>query len=55
MWAALGLIVVMILAAIWHAGREEWQNIGTNVLLIGLLGFVAYGRWRLRPLPSRAG
>lgn len=52
-WAAVGLIVVMILAAIWHATREEWSNIGTNVALIVALGFVAYGRWRLVPLPSR--
>ena len=49
-YAALGLVVVMIGAAIWHAGREEWSNIGTNVLNILVLGYIAYGRWRLSPL-----
>lgn len=52
-WAALGLVVVMVLAAFWHIGREEYQNVVTNVVLGGLLAFVAYGRWRLAPIPSR--
>ena len=53
-WAAVGLIVVMILAAIWHAGREEWDNIATNVVLGALLAFIAYGRLRLRPIRPRS-
>lgn len=53
-WAALGLIVVMVLAAFWHVGREEYQNVVQNVILGGLLGFVAYGRWRLVPIPPRS-
>ena len=52
-WAALGLIGVMVGAMVWHFGRDELTNIGTNVLLIVLLAVVAYGRWRARPLPSR--
>lgn len=43
----------MVLAAFWHIGREEYQNVVTNVVLGGLLAFVAYGRWRLAPIPSR--
>lgn len=53
-WAALGLIVVMILAAVWHAGREEYANIANNLVLAALLGFVAYGRLRLRPIPPQS-
>lgn len=53
-WAALGLIAVMVLAAIWHIGRDEYQNVVQNAILAGLLGFVAYGRWRLVPIPSRS-
>lgn len=53
-WAALGLVVIMVLAAFWHFGREEYQNVVQNVVLGGLLGFVAYGRWRLVPIPSRS-
>ncbi len=52
-WAALGLMVVMVLAAVWHAGREEWLNLAGNMLSFILLGLVAYGRWRLRPHPAR--
>jgi uncharacterized membrane protein len=52
-WAALGLAVVMIGAAIWHAGRDETTQIGLNILNAAILLFIAYGRWKLRPLPSR--
>lgn len=51
-WAALGLIVVMVAAAVWHAGREEYTNIGLNVFNIALLGYIAYGRARLAPITS---
>ncbi len=53
--AALGLIAVMGLAAIFHAGRGEFVNIGLNATLGVLAAFVAYGRWRLRPLAARRG
>jgi putative oxidoreductase len=42
--AAGGLVVVMISAAIFHAGRKEWQNIGGNVALLLLAAFVVVGR-----------
>lgn len=48
--AALGLVVVMVAAAFWHVGREEFTNIGTNVLNGAILAYIAYGRWRLAPL-----
>jgi len=51
--AAAGLVLVMIGAMIWHLQRGEVQNIFTNVILALLVGFVAYGRWRLRPLLER--
>lgn len=53
-WAAAGLAVVMVGAAIWHAGRGETMQIGLNIVNAVILLFIAYGRWRLRPLPSRA-
>jgi putative oxidoreductase len=53
-WAALGLAVVMIGAAIWHAGRGETTQIGLNLVNVAILLFIAYGRWRLRPLMPRA-
>lgn len=51
--AAAGLVLVMIGAIIWHAGRSETQQIGQNVLFAVLLGFIAYGRWKLEPLPGK--
>lgn len=52
-WAAAGLLVVMVGAVIWHAGRGETQSIVTNVFLILVMAYVAYGRSRLAPLQTR--
>ncbi|HXF69895.1 MAG TPA: DoxX family protein [Thermoflexus sp.] len=51
--AALGLVLVMIGAAFWHLSRGELNNILMNVILGGVAGFIAYGRWRLAPLRER--
>lgn len=48
--AAAGLVLVMIGAAVFHITRGELPNIVQNIILAVLLGFVAYGRWKLRPL-----
>jgi len=48
--AALGLVVVMVSASIFHASRREYQNIGMNVVLLLLAAFVVLGRWALAPL-----
>jgi len=52
--AALGLSLVMLLAIIYHAARGEYQNIAFNVFLMAATAFVAYGRWKLRPLEDRS-
>jgi putative oxidoreductase len=52
-FAALGLVAVMIGAAIWHAGRGEAMQIVLNLVNAAILLFIAYGRWRLHPLASR--
>lgn len=51
--AALGLVVTMIGAIIFHIPRGEIANVPLNVILMLLAAFVAYMRWRVRPLPSR--
>jgi uncharacterized membrane protein YphA (DoxX/SURF4 family) len=51
--AALGLVLVMLGAAAWHFSRGEFQYIVMNLVLAGLAGFIAYGRWRLSPLKDR--
>lgn len=50
--AALGLVIVMLGAAVWHIPRNEAANVIMNLVIAGLMGFVAYGRWRLRPIKN---
>jgi uncharacterized membrane protein YphA (DoxX/SURF4 family) len=52
--AALGLVLVMVGAAVWHLSRAEFPPIIGNFVVAGLAAFVAYGRWRLSPLQDRA-
>lgn len=52
-YAALGLLVVMVGAIIWHAGRGEPMSIATNVFNAAVMGYIAYGRSRLAPLAAR--
>ena len=42
-------------AAVWHITRGEFQNVVQNLVVAALLGFVAYGRWKLSPLKDRKG
>jgi uncharacterized membrane protein len=51
--AASGLVLVMIGAMAWHIQRGEYSNIFMNFILAALVGFVAYGRWKLVPLQDR--
>jgi uncharacterized membrane protein len=48
--AAAGLALVMVGAAIYHLGRGEAQNIVTNLVIAGIMTWLAYARWRLTPL-----
>jgi len=49
-WAALGLSVIMLLAALFHLSRREYPSIVINLVLLALAAFVAYGRFVLAPL-----
>ena len=49
--AALGLIAVMVGAIVWHLGRDEFVNLGINVINIVALAYIAYGRLRLPIAP----
>lgn len=48
--AAAGLVIIMVGAVVYHAGRGEGQNIVFNLVLAALLAFVAWVRWRGHPL-----
>jgi putative oxidoreductase len=47
--AALGVILLMLLAAIFNVSHRETPRIGVNVALGMLAAFVAYGRGLLVP------
>ena len=51
--AALGLVVVMLLAVVFHISRGELQMIAPSLILGILAGFVAWGR-RQSPILARA-
>jgi uncharacterized membrane protein YphA (DoxX/SURF4 family) len=51
--AGAGLVLVMVGAMVWHVQRGEVMNILLNLILAVLAAVVAYGRWRLKPLPDR--
>ena len=50
--AAIGLTLVMILAAVFHLARGEYSFLPTNVVLGGVAAFIAYGRLFVRPTAS---
>ena len=47
--AATGLVIIMVLAAMYHVPRREYPNIVLNLVLAALALFVAYGRFVLFP------
>lgn len=48
-WAAVGLALIMLLAAVFHLVRREYANIVFNLVLLVLAAFVAYGRFFIVP------
>lgn len=51
--AALGLLIVMILGAGFHAMQGEWSSLPVNVVLGGLAAFVLWGRTQKLPIQPR--
>lgn len=52
-WAAVGLIVVMIGATILHITRGEISSAVITSILFVLVTFVAYMRWKVKPILPR--
>ena len=48
--AAVGLVIVMVCAAAFHASRKEYSGIGMNVILLLLAAFIVLGRLVIAPL-----
>jgi hypothetical protein len=52
-YAAAGLMIVMVSATIFHVARGEMSSAATTLVLLGLVTFVAYMRWRVKPIAAR--
>lgn len=52
--AAGGLGTIMILAFIFGVSRGEIPNAVINIVVLALLAFIAYGRWKLVPISARS-
>ena len=52
--AAAGLVLVMLLATLFHFPRGEYLNIVMNLVVGALAAFVVYGRSRLAPVRGRS-
>jgi len=52
-WAAGGIMIVMVSATAWHAVRGEISSAIVTLVLLAMATFVAYMRYRVRPIPSR--
>src|SRR5271154_359229 len=48
--AAIGLTLVMVLAAVFHIVRGEYNFVSLNLVLGGVAAFIAYGRWFVIPI-----
>ena len=53
-WAAAGIAVIMVLAAIFHISRGENAAIGMNLIMALLAAFVAWGRTKKAPIAAKA-
>jgi len=52
-YAAAGLVLVMLGAIVFHATRSEGASIANNVFLGAVVAFIGYGRWKLDPILPR--
>ena len=50
--AAVGLVLVMLGAAVLHARRKEFANIAIAVVILAFAAFVAWGRFGPYPLSA---
>jgi hypothetical protein len=51
--AAVGIMIVMISATIFHVARHEMSSAVVTALLLAMAAFVAYMRWRVAPITAR--
>ena len=52
--AAVGIMLVMVSATVWHLVRAEWSSAVVTFVLLLMATYVAYMRWRVAPIQARA-
>ena len=52
--AAVGVMIVMVSATVWHLARAEYSGAAVTAVLLAMATFTAYGRWRLLPIRPRS-
>lgn len=52
-WAAGGIIIVMVSATIYHLMRSEMSSAAITLVLLVMATVVAYMRHRVLPIPAR--
>ena len=52
-WAAVGVMIVMVSATIWHIARNEMSSAVITAVLLAMATFVAYARARVLPIRAR--
>jgi hypothetical protein len=52
-WAAIGIMIVMVSATVWHIVRNEISSAVITFVLLAMATFVAYARSRVLPIRPR--
>jgi uncharacterized membrane protein YphA (DoxX/SURF4 family) len=52
-WAAVGIMIVMVSATLYHLTRGEMSSAAITLLLLVMATFVAYMRHRVLPIAAR--
>ena len=53
-YAAAGIMVVMVSATVWHIARGEISSAFITLILLGMASVVAYWRLRIVPIAPRS-
>lgn len=53
-WSAVGVMIVMISATVYHVARDEISSALITAALLAIATFIAYARWRVLPVPARS-
>jgi uncharacterized membrane protein YphA (DoxX/SURF4 family) len=53
-WAAVGIMIVMVSATLFHLARSEWSSALVTFLLLAMAAYLAYMRARVIPIRARA-